>query len=835
MPVQLVIANRNDRRQKQVAPVDLRIRDRRGELVAAVEAGQPVPLIYGYAGVVGIPVYREVLPNTKITTGVTGNTAENRARFGNWFANTQGREANYLLLQQYVLGLSSIQQVYTVFLNDESLNYDGWLSVDVNDDKHKWAKCAHHLGAHAVTLATAYSSHRRPEDRFTDLFAVSGLYRQKSVFDGRLPTAFFLVLGNLGKYVTSGDANLVLSRVFGEAGEGYGTPCRALDCLLDYLLSADYGLGLTADEIELAGWRAAQSFASRWIIDDQPLTRRLRQDSYDVDDGNTYLNFGIPVVARYPIGGVLPSTLTVSQVLDKFTEVIPNMLLWERFDGKLAVSVWNIDADLTTVIPDVELTVDALITAPRISVNTQSIADQVTIKYVGYEHDYVNALSTAGVSIGSRLYAEPGTYEFIVPDDVTELSVHIRGGTGGHGGDGGAGSNSPAVAAPGSAGGVGGAGYTVGADGGAGGAGSRVAEGGGENGQRAIYPGSRGGVGGRTVARPFTFPGSTGSLGGGGGGGGSFRRVPPRVVGGGGGGGGGQGGSSAVSGVSATIEAAGGAGGGGGGGGCRYIGGGIYAPPQQGLLYHLADLMDTTLAVTPGEMITVVVGAGGGGGLKVDNQLARNSGPPGEVQLIWSSAVLSGRTEVRTVDLCFCEAQAKQLSREYAEDSSRPYYEFMLGRRGLLLEPGDVVRFADTDYLHNIALRVVDLDIDENLHVTVLAEHRGILPPPPHSVYAPQFDFVTLPALSDITVGTQVYIIANVRSGEYDNLTYAWDLVLGPGVFIAHADPAIIIYTPDAPGAVTIRCVVTTHGEGILGLNGSTAETLMELDIVVNA
>lgn len=228
--------------------------------------------------------------------------------------------------------------------------------------------------------------------------------------------------------------------------------------------------------------------------------------------------------------------------------------------------------------------------------------------------------------VGSQLFATPGTYNFTVPAGVTKIhALAIGGGGGGGGGKGGDGGG-----APGTTNGVSGGTSSVNAT-------VFVTAYGGNYGVAANFGGT-GGNGG----------GIAGGLGGAGGKGGNGWDVGEGVAGGGGSSGGwnsaGAAGSTVYGGTSPASTSYGGAGGPGhhaAGPGSPYGGGGGGDVDQDmagggggggGLCYK------NDIAVTPGQVITVVVGVGGPGSYATDYPgMTQNKGGNGCVEIRWGS------------------------------------------------------------------------------------------------------------------------------------------------------------------------------------------------------
>ena len=399
----------------------------------AETTGIAAPIVFGYARIPAVPVFRAILENQKITTGVStldpsGNSAVNRDRFGEWFDNTQSREANYLLLQQYVIGTgeftageqSIFRELYTVFINGESLGYDGWFLL--GSTNNKWQNCAHHYGGAGRTLAGVYSTNRSSTDAFKDLATITGLYKGKSNFDSQLPSIDVFLYGLRNQTITA-DA----------LAADDDTDTNAAGHLLTYLTSAIFGL--TVDDLDIVAWTDALNACA----DDADLiqnTARIRERSYALDapPKNANLDFPIPEVVRYQASGIIPSDMLPSRVIAEFIKVMPSAILWNAIDsGKLSLDVRPFGADnpTTHLITD-----DDLVNPPSV-ITGRAIPNEVIIEYSGYEQDFSRVTVTKSRNLGLVDYATSGTYQFVVPAGITELNFEIIGAQGGDGGAGG--------------------------------------------------------------------------------------------------------------------------------------------------------------------------------------------------------------------------------------------------------------------------------------------------------------------------------------------------------------------------------------------------------------
>ena len=410
--VALAVENYRIRQPRNVVR-DFAASDRRGAVQEVIEAGTVLPVAYGYTGVQAVPVFRDSLANTVIA--YAGNTVKNRDRLGNWFAQTDhGDEVDQLLLQQYVLSAGSILDVFTVFVNDQSLNFDGWKGFAGDAADSRYEHCAHQWGADAIALATAYSSHRDATAKFTGLVPLTGLYNGAERFGPSFPYVFAVVAGTNPVFVSS-SLNITLS----------STPTPyAVGALLDWLMSTQYGLGLVKGDLSMMHWRVASVLGGHNF---RTLTARIRQSSYNADTGDTKnanLSFAVPPDYRYAASGTLSTGHSVERVLTKFEEVMPSLLLWERFDGKLAIDLW--DDTRTNIV--LQLGEDDLLTHPEVVQSNASAVDQVTVLFNGYEADFTEDSVTDGFVVGQQVYDTPGSYTFNIPAGINSITAGIIGG-----------------------------------------------------------------------------------------------------------------------------------------------------------------------------------------------------------------------------------------------------------------------------------------------------------------------------------------------------------------------------------------------------------------------
>lgn len=256
----------------------------------------------------------------------------------------------------------------------------------------------------------------------------------------------------------------------------------------------------------------------------------------------------------------------------------------------------------------------------------------------------LGALSVTGTATapitGQSLFTTPGTYSWVVPEGVYSVSVVAVGAGGGGAGNGGdsvfgswvqAGGGKKGTTSVIGAGGtvIAGTGYAGGAgEGGGGGAGGYAGAGGkGGVSTNGYWGGAGGGVGlygqGANGSGGYSsgFSGLAGAGGAGGGGGGGHGNAGNGN--GGNGGSGGGGGGKASGSYPSYTGGVGGLYGGGGGGGSD--GSSSYKGHGGGALAYANNI-----AVTPGQTVTVTVGAGGANG-----GAGGGAGGKGAVRIVW--------------------------------------------------------------------------------------------------------------------------------------------------------------------------------------------------------
>ena len=816
-------------KRKLTTFVDGRISEQVEE-VASLSA----PVVYGYAGIQLIPVYQKARNNTRITAGIattkyTGDDSGgiNRALFGTWFKDAQSGTRE-MLVRQYIACAGAIRNPLSIFVNEESLRLDGWASA--SSTKNKWINCVHHWGAAATKLAQVYvSEDREATDTAEGLVLVTGLYEGRSNYDDRLPDVFAIVMGRWpAKRIGPGGA---IETATDAQAQRFGLQ----SALLDWLSSDDYGPGLTAFDFDRTSWR--KTSRGGIILTENaaavPLTLRIRKPAYDADSAdpkNEYTTIGspLPLLARWPIWGTLDTSKTLNEVLQAFNRSCPPLLLWFDLNGKLKADVTDM-VGISSPTANAIVDEDDVIGQPSIAVpNTSYAHENIKVRFKDYEEDFRDSVYDINTVLSAIEYATPGTYNYVVPGGVTKINVTVVGATGGGGGRGAQNSDDRGA---GYDGGAGGTGQIPGTDGGDGGDGSSgrpyaTAGEGGENRAGTGIAGGRLNNGGITEDRSTSSPqrrriftGRTGSMvdisnsaltssqiiarrgTGGGGGGGSyfnpiFSTTPPIINGGGGGGGGG--GSSAIRrGNSVLIEGYAGRGGGGGSNSDRAQAG------EDGL-----D-QSTEITVTPGEILTVVVGQGGRGGGGSQNGA---NGSNGRVNIASIQDDTSGtgptHTSVVTAELCGSKQHARKISQETAIRSQLHRVSGRLTRKFLGVEPGDILKFKTSPT--ELSVLITDRGINSDLTVDVVGLR---LPTTASEGVQPLSGNISGP--SNLVAGARADYTSEFTGGT-GNVTYQWQRRSGTsGTWSNVGTNHTYSTTRSSAGTYQVRCTISRGSESV--------------------
>ena len=340
---------------------------------------------------------------------------------------------------------------------------------------------------------------------------------------------------------------------------------------------------------------------------------------------------GWTIISVLPLNITAVSTSTLKAAINS-----PNLINLINYTGGLTPFTYSISPTLPDPLA-IDSTTGYVTGIPTASADTATYT--VTLSDSAHQTTATTIRFAVGVGPGEVSYTTPGTYTFTVPEGVTSISVVTVGGGGGgqqSGGEVSATSGGSSTVSRGSTmlvGAAGGAGANNGSAGGAvlvgtgfrGGAGVR-------NG--GAYGGAGGGAGG------YTAVGGDGSgivFDGGAGGGGGVGLYGGTVGGAGGSyGGGGAGGSGGSAGSNGGGPRGGGPGpggtyGGGGGATGYHSYGDASAGGGGGLAYA------NSIPVSPGELLTVVAGAGGTGGYVIGSYYGLYGAPGGKgaVRIIW--------------------------------------------------------------------------------------------------------------------------------------------------------------------------------------------------------
>ena len=832
------------------------------------------PVIYGYAGVSLIPVFQKARNSQRITTGISiekyqGNDSSgvNRAIFGNWFAYSQSGTQE-LLVRQYILCAGGIRNPLSIFINSESIRLDGWASFS-SSTKNKWRNSAHHwnitsLSGDAAIAATKLAQVYLPNDReATDtaegLTLVTGLYERRTNFDDALPEVFAIVMGKwpAKRIDSSGDIETYT--------DATAQRFSLHAALIDWIVSDEYGPELPSSDFDINSWRRTTrgGIALTQNAASIPLTIRIRAPAYDADTATTkneYTTIGspLPLLAQWPIWGTLDTSKTLSEVLQAFTRSCPPLLLWWSLEGKLKADVTNL-IDLSA--PDADAIIDEndIIGELSIDVPNDSYAhENVKVRFKDYEEDFKESVYDINTVLSSIEYATSGIHSYVVPGGVTKINVTTVGGNGGQGGA----TAKSYLGGVYRTGGDGGTGHTEGTDGGEGGRAF--------NSSRFALPGmgaeNRTGTGivgneipnGGTVVNEDVRHGFSG---------GRYKRTTPtngfitdilddlltesqiiarRGTGGGGGGGWLYWRRSEFDG-SIDINSSSGGGGGGGGGSSAILRGNILLVEGQGgrgfggkggnnsnIAHHVKEVEgengfdnSSILNVTPGEILTVIVGQGGRGGNGAKNG---KNGIDGRVNIasIQDDEDTSGpqHSTIVVADLCGSKQHARKISQEVALRSQFHRVSGRLTRKYLGVEPGDILKSIASPM--NLSILLIDRSIKPDLSVEIIGLRLPTIAQDPSIAQDP---FV----LSDsndtgLDVETKALLIAS-GPGTTGNDLYAdsdrggTDVVIDGELGVGADDTVIsrirrasettlVINDDDDPVALNIGAYFDTGGDG---------------------
>ena len=197
--------------------------------------GQTIPLAYGATAVQGILAYAR-----------TRHTVEDAMVPDTWGTLEHGSSKHFAyLLAQYILCAAG-----GVTLRD--IQIDG---IPYDDDQMTKVVAHQIHQAAASDVATAFTDERTTADVFTDLAAVTGVYKydiDDPIFGG-IPRPVFFIEGRQIPRVQSQSA-LAASKTYSP---------NAVRVLLDFLLDSVWGPGLDVADIDLASFRRAQLIADR--------------------------------------------------------------------------------------------------------------------------------------------------------------------------------------------------------------------------------------------------------------------------------------------------------------------------------------------------------------------------------------------------------------------------------------------------------------------------------------------------------------------------------------------------------------------------------------------
>ena len=345
----------------------------------------------------------------------------------------------------------------------------------------------------------------------------------------------------------------------------------------------------------------------------------------------------------------------------------------ESLDGVAVAPIDRIQVENLTASPAAPTLIEVLARVTTIFARFDQLLDARTVPALS---KFETILPTAPVG-GRVSYTTPGSYNWVVPAGIAMLEVEMQGGGGGGGGGGGAGGPGGTATSSGGGGDAGdgagdaGDGATGRRHASGGGGGAAEDHGGGSGADRPVRNSETGGVGGSIPngdGMRGSHDGSQGGGGGGGGGGGAKGSNSSITVGaidhtadggsGGGGGGGGHGGHDTI--IADVDGSPGGSGsnaaGSPGGGGGPARGAGSPSRGGSGGRSDPGEILNVSIVVTAGQVLTLHVGGGGNGGGAGGGGSSTGFGAPagddGDLGIDGPSGVITIRyTAGTTVDL----------------------------------------------------------------------------------------------------------------------------------------------------------------------------------------
>ena len=269
-------------------------------------------------------------------------------------------------------------------------------------------------------------------------------------------------------------------------------------------------------------------------------------------------------------------------------------------------------------------------------------------------------------------------------------------------------------------------------------------------------------------------------------------------------GGGGGGGSSAIKrGNTVLLEGYGGR----GAGGQKAPSG--FNNPVDGFKGEAGLDNSSVLTVTPGEVLTVVVGQGGRGSKGFTNGA---NGQDGRINIVSvqdeDSSGKATHTSVVTAELCGSKQHARKISQETAIRSQLHRVSGRLTRKFLGVEPGDILKFKTSPT--ELSVLITDRGINSDLTVDVVGLR---LPTTASEGVQPLSGNISGP--SNLIAGARADYTSEFTGGT-GNVTYQWQRRSGTsGAWSNVGTNHTYSTTRSSAGTYQVRCTISRGSESV--------------------
>ena len=228
---------------------------RKGQIVSVSGQSVPIPVVYGKQAIGGINV------GFRVSSAFTSSTENADNVFSKNFDNTtQDRNKNEFLFVKSILCQGGIEGVQHIKVND--IDYQGTTQEQKDDDspfRHRFLTHNNErlcntffdnqvIGPFDIATGCAHSSN------------VFRLDRNNSQYSG-VPNVEYLVKGRKIRKISFDGTNYTLNTTY----EYSNNPSY---CLLDYLLNADFGRGLSVNEVDLKSFYDAAQICDTVVVTD---------------------------------------------------------------------------------------------------------------------------------------------------------------------------------------------------------------------------------------------------------------------------------------------------------------------------------------------------------------------------------------------------------------------------------------------------------------------------------------------------------------------------------------------------------------------------------------